>query len=226
MEDNHEIHKGRIEDVGLLNLLYAKTPEDLAGIQSIEDVGCILIPEHLGGVLARISMEDVGTIVPVPQDGKVNLVAGQGRFTGEAIAQGDPETLLVIAGQAMITSVVEKVGFRGIFVAGQIFAPTGSEAALTTAMTTLMGQVFYYKAGARMFQGHDRIGRDFLELVDTPIAIVITGHLEIDDDVTLDLLKAKVSEIALYGHLEVPRALYALAQFLTVEKSGHIEARG
>jgi hypothetical protein len=55
---------------------------------------------------------------------------------------------------------------------------------------------------------------------------MVTGHLEIDDDVTTEQLKAKVSEIALCGHLEVPRHLYALAQFLTQEKAGHISARG
>lgn len=227
MENNSEIHQGHIEDMGVLNLLSAKTPEDLAGIRSIEDVGCILIPEHLGTALtSRVSIENVGTIVPVPQDGKVNVIAGQGRFTGEALAQGDPDTLLVVAGQLLITSVVEKVGFRGIFVAGQILAPLGSDVALTSAITGLMGQAFYYRAGARIFMGHERLGREFFELVEEPIALMIVGHLEIADDVTPELFKAKVSEIAVCGNLEVPRTLHALAQFLTQEKAGEISVRG
>lgn len=226
MEHTNEMHKGHIENMGVLNLLAAKTPEDLEGISTIENVGCILIPEHLSTALVKLSIENVGAIVPVPQDGKVTVIAGQGRFTGEAMAKGDPDALLIVAGQLFISSVVESVGFRGIHVAGQVLAPAGSETALSPAITNLMGQVFYYKAGVRLFMGHERIGKEFLGFLEAPTAIMVTGHLEIDDDVTTEQLKAKVSEIALCGHLEVPRHLYALAQFLTLEKAGHISARG
>lgn len=225
MEQTNEIHKGHIENLGVLNLLSAKTPEDLSGIASIENVGCVLVPEHLGTALMRVSMENVGALVPVPQDGKVTVIAGQGKFTGEAMAQGDPDTLLVVAGQLMITGVVEKVGFRGIYVAGQILAPIGSEAALTSKLTNLLGQAFFYREGARMFLGNDRIGKDFLEFLNGPTAIMITGNLAFEDDVTVELMKAKVGEIALCGNLEVPRHLYPLAQFLTTEKTGNINVR-
>lgn len=225
MEQPNEIHKGHIENMGVLNLLSAKTADDFDGISHIENVGCILIPEHLTTAFMKLSMENVGSVVPVPQDGKVNVVAGQARFTGEALAQGDPDTMLVVAGQMVITTVVTSVGFRGLHIAGQLLAPVGSEAALLSGIGNLTGQAVYYKPGARMFMGHEKLGREFLELIDEPIALMITGHLEFEDDVTPDLLRAKISEIALCGHLEVPRHLLAMAQLLTTDKSGQISAR-
>lgn len=225
MGQTNEIHQGHIENVGLLNLLSAKTPEDFAGISSIENVGCILVPEHLVSAFMKLSMENVGAVVPVPQDGKVNVLAGQAKFTGEAFAQGDPDTLLVVAGQLIITSVVESVGFRGLHVAGQLIAPLGSETALASAISNLSGQAVYYKAGARIFMGHETLGREFFEFIAEPIAMMIIGHMSIDNDVTADLLRAKISEIGLCGHLEVPRHLLAIAQFLTINRSGEITTR-
>jgi len=216
---------GHISDVGMLDLTSAKTPEDLANIKSLHDIGAILIPEHLTTALAGIQMHDVGAVIPITSGDHINMITGQTKLTGESLAAGDPETVLVIAGQVVVTTRVDKVGYKGLQIVGQVLAPRGSETALASKITRLSGQMTYYPEGARFFIGDNAVTSEFLEMLPAPTPLLIIGHLNLDSDISVDLLREKVSEIALMGAMSVPRHLAALTQFLTVEKMGDIEIR-
>lgn len=215
---------GCIHDVGMLNLCYAKTKEDLANIHKIYDVGLVLVPEHLAGCLGGLSISDVGAIVPVPIDGKVNCMTGQVRISADMLASGDPDTILVIAGQAFITGDLQSVGFKEIRIVGQMFAPRSCETAITAKMTQLTGQNFFLPSNAKIFQGDESIGKDYLELLDGQVSFVVMGSLTVEPDVTRELLKEKVTEIVLMGNLNGPADLVPLLQVLTTEKMGTISA--
>jgi hypothetical protein len=214
--------QGVISDVGMLDLRYAKVPEDLAHIRAIKDVGLVLVPEHLAGVLAGISISDVGGVVPIPQDGEVKCLIGQSRITGAMLEAGDPEAILVIAGQAFITGEVKSVGYKEIRVFGQLFAPRSGEAAISAKLAQLNGQNFFLPSDARMFMGEETIGKEFLELLDAPTALVVMGSLTFGSDVTRELLKDKITEIVLMGTIRAQAELVALLQVLTKEKMGEI----
>jgi hypothetical protein len=72
--------------------------------------------------------------------------------------------------------------------------------------------------------GEETIGREFLELLPAPRALVVMGQLTFGEDVTVDLLKAKIPEIVLMGTIRTPPALLPLVQVLTIEKMGEIHA--
>src|SRR4051812_24703807 len=113
--------KGEIKDMGILDLRSAKSAEDLAGISSIKDIGVILIPDFLSAELAKVDMSDVGAIVPVPQGSKVNCMVGEVNLDCSTLVNGDPETTLLIAGQAFISGEVNTIGYKDIQVFGQLF---------------------------------------------------------------------------------------------------------
>ncbi len=213
--------KGHIREMGMLDLRSAKTPEDLSGITSIEEVGVILIPEHLTTVLATIPMKEVGMIASVPEGANVQTQLGQVRLSGEALAAGDPEAILVVVGQLFITTPVTQIGYKQIRGIGQVFAPRGSEGALG-AKLQIQGQVFYLPADARTIMGDEKLGRQFLELLPKPVALVVMGQLTFTEEVTAELLQSKVTEIVLMGQIFAPEALVPLVQVLTVEKMGQI----
>lgn len=217
--------KGHLQKMGMLDLRSAKTPEDLNGITGISQVGCILVPEHLATVLAQIPMKEVGSIVPVPEGENIKTQVGQIRLNGEALAGGNPEDILFIVGQTFITTPVTSVGYKEVWIHGQLFAIRGSEGVLGAKLTRMNGQNFYLPAGARTIMGEETIGREFLELLPEPAVLVIMGQLTFEDDVTVDLLKAKVPEIVLMGQIKAPAALVPLVQVLTVEKMGEIKAK-
>lgn len=222
MEDK-ALPTGHISDVGVLNLLSAKTEEDFSGISRITDVGVVLVPQSLMPALLRVSMDDVGTIAPVPEGGHVVLLNGQTSLTGEALAAGSPEKLLFIVGQVFVESVVTSVGYGGIHVIGQMFAPRGSESAISGALRELVGQIVYLPPDGRLILGEDRFGREFLQALSQPTPLVILGNVEFERDVDAEILRRVVPEIVLFGNLRVPRALAPTAQALTVHKFGNLE---
>ncbi len=223
-ESEQAYRAGHIEDVGFLDLRYARTEEDLAHIKSLEDVGLVLIPEHLAGYFARVRMEDVGVVVPVPQDCKVNCMTGQVRLTGEALAAGDANTILLIAGQAFVSGEVTSVGYKEIRVYGQFFAPRESKSVVSAKITQLSGQNFFLPAEARMVMGKQEINREFLELLPEPSAFVIMGEVTFNGDVSRELLQSKIPEIVLMGKIVAPKQLQPLLEVITKEKMGEIVA--
>lgn len=216
---------GHIQKVGMLDLRSAKTPEDLQGFTGISEVGCVLIPEHLATALARIPMKNVGTVVPVPEDKNINIQIGQVRLSGEALAAGNPEEILFVAGQLYLTSPPASIGYKEIWVHGQLFALRGSEGVLGAKLTRVTGQTFYLPARSRTFMGEETLGKGFLELLSEPTVLVIMGKLTLEDDVTVELLKSQVPEIILMGEIEAQQALVPLLQVLTIEKMGEIKAK-
>ncbi|MDR3690409.1 MAG: hypothetical protein P4L46_13595 [Fimbriimonas sp.] len=216
--------QGVIKDVGMLDLRYAKTPEDLAHIRKIKDVGVVLVPEHLAGVLSRISMSDIGGVVPIPQDGSANCLTGQIQVSAEMLKAGDPDTILIIVGQAFISGEVTSVGYKEIRVFGQMFAPRSSQEVISCKLTHMTGQNFFLPNNPRIFMGTESIGSEFLSLLDEPCPIVVMGTMTFERDVTKELLREKVSEIVLMGTIEAPSHLVPTLQILTKEKLGTITA--
>ena len=132
---------GGISNVGILDLTGMKSTEELAGIGSISRVGVVLVPESLMSGLLAVPMEKVGATGPVPTGEKVKLVTGQMKTTGEALANpGREEDVLVVAGQLLVTTPVERVGYSEMIIAGQVYAPEGSEGALTAGISRLTSQ--------------------------------------------------------------------------------------
>ncbi len=217
------IPNGQISELGILNLLSAKTAEDLKGIKSISEVGVILIPEHLATELAKIPMSEVGSVAPIPTGENMNIQIGQITMSGEALAAGDPEKVLVVVGQLMIKTVVTSVGYKGIHAIGQLCAIRGSEDALGAKLQHLNGQIFYLPANPRFFMGDETIGKEYLEFLPEPEPLVVMGQLTFEQEVTVELLKSKIPEIVLIGVVKVPKHLHALVQVLTKEKMGKIE---
>lgn len=219
-----EARTRQFRDVAMLDLRYIKSADELADVRAIRDVGMILISESMQGALAKIDLQDVGGIVAVPDGDGVFMLSGQSTLTGEAMAAGDPNATLVIAGQLFIITPVTSVGYKEIRVYGQLFAAKGSEAAILPKITHLAGQNFFIPANPRFFKGSTELNQEFFELLTEPQPFVVMGKLSIASDVTKEMLQAKVPEIMLMGKIEAPRRLLPLLEFLTREKMGKIDS--
>jgi len=216
--------KGEIRDMGLLDLRSAKSAEDLAGISSIKDVGAVLIPDFLVSELTKIDISDVGSIIPIPHGTKVNCMVGEVTLNAATLVNGDPETTLLIAGQAFIEGEVNTIGYKEIQVFGQLFASRKSQQAIGAKLTQMTGQNFYLPDDPRFVRGHMDIGNEFLELLPGPTAFVVMGSLRFEPGVTKEAIKSKITEIVLMGEIKAPRELLPLLEVITKEKMGQIVA--
>ena len=228
MEDVGQMDK-TIENMGVLELINMK-PEDLARISLIQNIGVILVSEAMSGVLMNITQRNIGMIVTIPQtSGKIKVLTGQLSLSGDIFSNssGSSEDILVIAGQTIITSsLVEKIGYKDIIIAGQLIAPKGMESLLTSAVTRMSGQIAYYTSDTpRIFIGEDTFSKAFFDLIEGKMGMLLVGRFEIDSDVDIATLKQKVSEIILIGELSAPKTLVPLLQLLAVVKLGAINGR-
>lgn len=224
-------HQGKVfENMGVLDLTGVKA-EDMANVASICNIGVVIAPESLNSTLMNIRQENIGATVTVPASGggKVKVMSGQLMMGSELFenSTGSPEDILVIAGQVVISSVITKCGFSEVIVAGQLFVPKGSEAVLGGAFSRMLGQVLYYKNtdNVRFFIGEDSFSNEFFDFIEDKMCMVFIGEHTFEDDVTVDTLKNKVSEIVFIGELNAPKALVPLLQYLATAKLGDITAR-
>src|SRR5579859_7208496 len=135
-----------IRNVALLDLTGATSEQTLDGVGRIVNVATILVPESLLGKLMAIPMQNVAATVPIPDGKTVRVLSGQVTLSGEALAnaEGSHDDILVVAGQLIITSPVERVGYSQFITMGQVIAPTGSQTGLGAGLTRMSGQVMYY----------------------------------------------------------------------------------
>ena len=137
--------QGHITGSASLDLTAMTSPEDLGGIASITGVAQVLVPESLLPAFNRIPQEGVAAVIPVPDGIRTQVHTGTVTFGGDALAApGAEDQALVVTGSLIVTSPVEKVTFREVIITGLALAPRGSEAALTSGLSRVMGTVEYY----------------------------------------------------------------------------------
>jgi hypothetical protein len=215
------------EDAALVvtGTLVLTSPVPQVTYRQVIVTGLVLAPRGsesaLGAGLTRVT----GSVdyYPYAEGQEVTVSTGELRLGGEVLANpaGGPDDVLVVAGQLIVTGPVAKVGYRRVVVAGQLLAPRDSQAVLGP-VTTVKGQLVWYRGQPRFFVGRERFGRSFFELVDQPLTLALVGRFQIDPDVPPELLREKVEEITLVGTLTAPGRLVGVLQLLTTEKLGEI----
>jgi hypothetical protein len=213
---------GDIRAMGVLDLLHA-TPEDLERTTSISDVGTVLVRESMAGRLGAIPMHKVGAVVAVPDGGQLVTNMGVAKLTGEALAaSGHEDEILLVVGPLVVTTAVERVAYRRLVVVGVLVAPKGSEAALSGVALTGVSTFYTLGAAVRTVIGEERWGREFFEELPEPVTLVIVGAATVEPGVTRDLLREKVTGIALVGVVRAPKELVPILQVLSADKVGEI----
>jgi hypothetical protein len=205
---NHEtLHE--IRDVALLDLTGAGAAHALEGVSAIRDVATILVPESLMARLSSISLRDVAATVPVPDGKRVKVMTGQIVLSGEALAGSEdgPDEVLVIIGQLVVTSPIERMGYHQVIAIGQVLAPAGSETGLGAGLARMTGQIRYYPytqgAAVRVLTGMTRLsGADLANPTGQATDILISvGQLVVSGPV--DTLGYQ--HVVALGHVLIPR---------------------
>lgn len=220
-----EDSQGEISNMGSLDLRHLKGPEAFARIKEISNVGVILVYEDQVGNLARVPISNVGTILPVPTGPNVKLMSGQLELSGESLAAQSEDTVLVLAGMVMITSPVETLRCQ-LVVAGQLLAPKVSEPLIASKLLSATGQVVFYRGtSVRTMVGDNTLTADFLDMVETPVTLLLVGDTRFAKDITVQMLKQKIEDLVLIGDVDAPVHLHGAIQFLASQVLGDMMDR-
>lgn len=193
-------------------------------------VGSVLAPRGSEQVLGQALAGGSGSVTyyPYAEGQEVKVLSGQVRLSPAVLANpaGRPDDILVAAGQVVVTGQVTSVGYRTAIIAGQLAAPAASRDVLEPSVQ-VQGQAIWYEGdNPRIYNGDARINADFLRLLDAPLALVVLGDLIVEDNVTEDALREKISAITVFGDIIAPPGLIGIVQVLATEVFGDIKASG
>ena len=119
---------------------------------------------------------------------------------------------------------IEKLG--DIKNTGVIIVPEEFMSKISAKIIKNIGTVVPYKKGWRIYSGHTEIDSSMLEAIDEPLEFIQTGHLDIAEDVTSKLIKAKIKAFHNYGHVQATEETYGVLMAKCMENYGHISKNG
>jgi hypothetical protein len=216
--------EGTIENVPLLDLTGLGSRDELNAITGLRNVALVLVPASLSGSLASIPMEQVASVVPIPDGARAVVHTGSIVMGGESLADpASADAVLVVTGTLALSSPVEQVAYQAVIVTGLVLAPYGSEAALGAGLTRVTGSVHYFRQaeGQRIktLSGQLTIGPDTLANAggSPDDVLVVTGQIV----VTAPASELGFQRVIGAGQLLLPRASEGtLAPALSAD--GHI----
>jgi hypothetical protein len=191
-----------IDSVGTIDLRRA-TEASIGGITHISNVGLILYSSETAGMLARIKIDNTGTLLEAPADAKV--VTGNTTFSRAYFADQVEPLRLIVMGQLLIQPdlQVEELdrGLDGLFLIGQAICPEHLMGILQAKMRQAMGEVVAYPASARLISGQLVLDESRLRGLADGSNLFITDSLLLPDVLPDDLLAQKIGTLAVRGHI-------------------------
>jgi hypothetical protein len=220
---------GAAEDVlVIVGLLVITSPVTGAVPRRIIVVGSVLAPRGSEPALGPVLGGGVGSVTyyryAEGQDFKV--LTGQVKLSGATLANpaGQPDDVLLAAGQVIVTGPVTSVGYAQVIVTGQLVAPAASREVLEPRMQVHGQSAWYRSDDPRVIVEDTRFGPDFFRLLDHPVSLVVLADLSIAAGVTETMLLEKVADIILLSDLTAPADLVPVLQVLAADAFGTIRA--
>ena len=220
---------GAADDVlVVIGLLIISSPVTGPVPKRLHVVGSVLAPRGSEQALGQALAGGTGSVTyyQYAEGQQVKMLTGQVRLSPALLANpaGQPDDILVVAGQVVVTCDITTVGYRTTIIAGQLAAPAASRDVLEPAIE-VQGQVIWYdSANPRIYNGDARIGADFLRLLDAPAALVVLGDLIIEPGVTEAALREKLAGLAVCGDVVAPAELIGAVQIVATDVLGDIKA--
>jgi hypothetical protein len=212
----------------VIGMLIITSPVTGSVPKRLHVVGSVLAPRGSEQVLGQSLAGGTGAVTYYThaEGQEVKVLSGQVRLSPALLANpaGQPDDILVVAGQVVVTGQVTSVGYRTAIIAGQLAAPTASRDVLEPTIQ-VQGQVIWYEgANPRVYNGDARLGPDFFRLLDAPTALVVLGDLIIEEGVTEAALREKFDGLAVFGDVIAPAELIGAVQIAATDVLGDIKA--
>jgi hypothetical protein len=172
----------------------------------------------LGAGLRQMSGQAV--YYPYVEGSDVRLLSS-GAISGEALANvnGQPTDTLLVTGQLVVTSPIQRLGYQQVVAIGHVVVPRETDAGVLGRLTSVGGQLAEYAAPPRIFDGKDHFSAGFFELFEQPITLVLDGAFSFDEDVSPELFRRKVAGIVLDGTIRASRRLIPMLQHLSIARA-------
>lgn len=190
--------------------------------------GLVLAPHGSASALGSVLATSTGNLsyYRYAEGQDIKVLTGEVTLSGAMLENraGQPDDILLAAGEIMVTDDVREVGYRLVVAAGNIVAPEGSREVIEPRLQVHGAVAWYSGASPRAFHGSTSLGAGFFRQFGEPATVVSFGDLAILPDVTESLLREKVAGFTLFGRTSAPAELVGVVQFLATDAFQPIEA--
>lgn len=220
---------GAAEDVLVVVGALVITSPVTAGVpRQVSVVGSVLAPQGSESALGPALGGGVGSVsyYRYAEGQHLKVLSGQVKLSNAILANpaGQPDDVLVAAGQVVVTGPVTSVGYAQVIVAGQLVAPAASREVLEPRVQAQGQSAWYRSDDPRIIMEDTRLGPDFFRLLDHPVSLVVLADLSVAPGVTEAMVLEKVADIVLLGDLTAPGDLVPVLQVLAADAFGTIRA--
>jgi hypothetical protein len=220
---------GAAEDVlVVVGMLVITSPVTGVVPRQISVVGSVMAPRGSESALGPALGGGSGSVTyyRYAEGQDIKLLSGQVKLSGAILANpaGQPDDILLAAGQVVVTGPVTSVGYAQVMVAGQLVAPAASREVLEPRIQAQGQSAWYRSDDPRILVEDTRLGPGFFRLLDHPVSLVVLADLSIAPGVTETMLLEKVADIILLGDLTAPGDLVPVLQVLATDSFGTIRA--
>lgn len=205
--------------------LVLTSPVQQMGRAELAVMGQIIAPTGsetaLGAAISRLSGQVM--YYPYVEGANVRVVFG-GTISGEALANtgGEPTDILLSIGNLVVTSPIQRLGYRHIAGLGHVVVPKDLDGEQLSRFIPVGGQLAKYAAPPHVFDGKEHFSAGFFELFDEPITLVLDGKFSFDQDIPRELLLQKLAGLVFDGKITAPRHLVPVLQARSIARDGTI----
>jgi hypothetical protein len=218
-----------VANIALLDLR-GTSAEDLQRLKHMSNVAVVLIDTGQGSAIAHVRKSNVASIIEADPAERV-IVGPVTEFDAETVeAMADNNRVTVIGIVVFDRDVIPALAaqkFERLRVVGILVCSAGVRGALLDRLEHIGPAATLKAAGGPLVKnmGHRHLSAMSLSHLDDGSVFLNLGHVEIKADVTLERIRAKISDYHNIGHTEGPEEVIAYLQSRTGTDLGNFSVR-
>ena len=205
-----------VANIALLDLR-GTSAEDLQRLKHMSNVAAVLIDRGQGSAIAHVRKSNVASIIEAEPDERV-IVGPVTEFDAETVESMSDNNRVTVIGIVVfdrdVLPALAAQKFERLQVVGILICPAGVRGALLDRLEHI-GPAATLKVGGGPLvrnMGHRRLSAMSLSYLEEDSVFLNLGHVEIKSDVTVEMIRRKISDYHNIGHTEGPEEVIAYLQ--------------
>lgn len=189
-----------IRNVGILDARKA-TPEKLAAIGKLTNIGVLVTNPEIKEHLMKISMLNVGSTLELSDDFKFHI--GPQIINRELLENSESGLKMVVVGQITVDDKIPaellQAKLESLYLVGQAAVPEALYGIFMSRVKELTGMVDVIPSAGKAVVGKVTINDSYLDGLEDGTELSVVGKVALAEDLKLELFAAKISSLSVTG---------------------------
>ena len=218
------VPKKIISNVGTLDIRSA-SPETLAGIGKVGNVGMILYSPETAPLLAGMNIGNLGMSVEASADAQ--MITGELEIDSSYIKNQPKPPELLVLGRLIIKPEVtaEEIenGLEKLVVCGLVLCPEPLMGVVRAKLSDFEGKILPYSESMQFVKGKITLDQSYLEGLEDNSQLLVMGKIDAPEVLAEELLTRKITSMHVMGKISCREENLATLRSLLDGKGGEVK---